>query len=90
MGVEISIPWFLQSATNGVKTLEVNGRNVGDCLRDLTCRFPTIEKELFDQKGKLSPFVDIHIGGRSIRREGLDRAVRAGDKLAILLVIGGG
>jgi molybdopterin converting factor small subunit len=90
MSVEINIPWFLQSATGGVKTAEVSGRSVGDCLRGLAERFPLIREEIFNQADELSPFIDIHLDGRSVRREGLDRAVKAGDKLAILLVVDGG
>jgi len=90
MGIKINIPWFLQRATDGVKTAEVNGDTVGDCLRNLAGLFPPVEPELFDQQGKLSPFIDIHIGGRSVYSEGLARVVKDGDELSILLVVDGG
>ena len=90
MSVRIRIPWFLQNATGGAKAVEVNGATVGDCLNELVARFPASREEIFDAEGKLSPFTDIHLGGRSIRREGLARPVQNGDELAILLIIGGG
>jgi molybdopterin synthase sulfur carrier subunit len=90
MSVRLRIPWFLQNSTGGAKTVEVNGATVGDCLKELVGRFPGAGEEIFDTEGKLSPFTDIHLGGRSIRREGLTRPVRDGDELSILLIIGGG
>ena len=90
MSVRLRIPWFLQNATGGAKSVEVSGTTVGDCLKELVARFPQAREEIFDAGGKLSPFTDIHLGGRSIRREGLARPVRDGDELAILLIIGGG
>lgn len=90
MGIKMKIPWFLQRDTNGMKEVEVNGNTVGDCLRNLVGLFPHIERELFDQQAKLSPFVDIHIGGRSVYSEGLARVVKDGDELSILLVVDGG
>jgi molybdopterin synthase sulfur carrier subunit len=90
MGVKINIPWFLQRASHGVKMAEVHGDTVGDCLKRLTERFPLLEKELFDKQGKLSPYIDIYVDGKSIYSEGLTRPVKDGDELSILFIVGGG
>jgi molybdopterin converting factor small subunit len=90
MGVKISIPWFLQRASNGAKITEVQGGTVGDCLKKLTERFPLLEKELFDKQGKLSPYIDIHVDGQSVYSEGLAKPVEDGSGLSILFIVGGG
>ena len=90
MSVKISIPWFLQRASNGVKITEVQGDTVGDCLKKLTERFPLLGKELFDKQGKLSPHIDIYIDGQSIYLEGLAKPVKDGSELSILFIVGGG
>ena len=90
MGVKISIPWFLQRASNGAKITEVQGSNVGDCLKRLTERFPLLEKELFDKQGKLSPHIDIYVDGQSVYSEGLAKPVKDGSELSILFIVGGG
>jgi molybdopterin converting factor small subunit len=90
MGVKISIPWFLQRASNGAKITEVQGCTVGDCLKRLTERFPLLEKELFDKQGKLSPYIDIYVDGQSIYSEGLTKPVKDGSELSILFIVGGG
>jgi molybdopterin synthase sulfur carrier subunit len=90
MGIKISIPWFFQRATGGAKTVELEGNTVGDCLKGLVVRFPALETELFDKQGKLSPFIDIYLDGRSVRSAGLDTPVANGDGLSILLLVDGG
>jgi molybdopterin converting factor small subunit len=90
MGVKISIPWFLQRASNGLKITEVQGDTVGDCLKRLTERFPLLEKELFEKQGKLSPYIDIYVDGQSVYSEGLTKPVKDGSELSILFIVGGG
>jgi molybdopterin synthase sulfur carrier subunit len=90
MGIKISIPWFFQRATGGAKTVELEGNTVGDCLKGLVARFPALETELFDKQGKLSPFIDLYLDGRSVRSAGLDKPVADGDGLSILLLVDGG
>jgi adenylyltransferase/sulfurtransferase len=90
MSVKINIPWLMQDATNGVEIAKVTGNNVSECLQYLAEQFPAIKKQLFDEEGKLSPFVDIHVNGMSAYPDGLAKPVKYGDELAILLVIGGG
>ena len=90
MVVKINIPWFLQRASNDVAVIEVQGDTVGDCLKRLVARFPLLEKELFDEPGRLAPQVDIYVDGRSIYAEGLARPVKDGDELSILFIVGCG
>jgi molybdopterin converting factor small subunit len=89
MRVRIDIPWFFQRAT-GVGMVELEGATVGDCLKGLVARFPALEAELFDKQGGLSPFIDIYLGGKSVRAAGQDRPVADGDELSILLLVDGG
>ncbi len=90
MSIKIDIPWFLQSLTNGTKVAQVDGSTVGECLEHLVERFPIIEKELFDKKGKLFAYIDIYINGESAYPEELAKSVKDGDELYITLIIGGG
>ena len=90
MAIKIEIPWFLQRASNGIKITEVKGDTVDHCLKRLVEQFPLLEKELFDEKGRLAPHVDIYVNGRSIHAEGLNKTVKDGDELSILFVISGG
>ena len=90
MAVKIEIPWFLQRASSGIKITEVKGNTVDGCLKRLVERFPLLEKELFDEKGRLASHIDIYVNGHSIHAEGLSKTVKDGDELSILFVISGG
>lgn len=90
MSIKIDIPWFLQPASNGVATTEIQGDTVGDCLKELVARFPQLEKEIFDEQGRLAPHIAIYVDGSSIHTEGLTKAVKDGTELSILFLISGG
>lgn len=90
MSIKINITSSLQHATNGVKVAKVNGNTVGECLKHLTEQFPPIEEQLFDKQGNLDAFINIYINGESIYPVELAKPVKDGDKLSILLIIGGG
>lgn len=90
MSVNITIPGFLQRATNGIKTAKVHGNTVGECLKKLVELFPPIGNELLDKQGELLPYVDIRVSGHSAHPEGLAKPVKDGDELYILFILGGG
>ena len=90
MSVSIKIPWFLQTGTGGIKVAEVSGATVGECLKMLVNKYPSVKPELFDKDDKLSPFIDIHVNGKSAYSEGLQKEVCDGDVLAPLLIVDGG
>ncbi len=90
MGIKIDIHPTLHQFTNGQAVAEVNGDTVGQCLDDLVKQFPSIEKILFDKKGKLLSYVDIYVNLESSYPEELAKPVKDGDELHITLVIAGG
>lgn len=85
----MSFPWFLQSATGGVKSAEVNGKTVGECIDAIIAAYPAIREELYDGD-KFSPYIDIHIDGRSVYSQGLAQPIADGSQLSLLLIVGGG
>ena len=90
MSVKINIPQFLQHLANDVKTADVNGSTVGECLNDLVKRFPQFEELLFDKNGKLLKYVDVYINEESTYPEELAKPVNDGDELYIMNIIAGG
>ena len=90
MSVIINIPSNLHHFTNDRAVAEVNGNTVGQCLNDLTKRFPGIETGLFGKNGKLLNYVDIYVNREDAYPEELAKPVEDGDELHILYIIGGG
>ena len=90
MSIKVNISPYLQYFINGVKTTEVDGSTVGDCLKHLVEQFPTIEKRLVDINGNLLKYCVIFVNGECIYPEGLAKPVKDGDELSIIVVFGGG
>ena len=88
--IKINIPAYMQSFTNNMKAVEVNGSTVGECLSHLVKQFPGMKKQLFSKHGDLFESIIISINGESAYPEQLAKPVKDGDELNILFVIGGG
>ncbi len=90
MSIKINIPSYMQSFTDNMRIVEVNGSTVGECLNHLVKQFPGIKKRLFSKKGNLFENIIISINGESAYLEQLAKPVKDGDDLNIVLIIGGG
>ena len=90
MGVRIRLHPLLQDMVNGQEMVEVEGKNVGECLRDLIRQFPGMRENIFDKHGKLHRHVEIFINGRSASAEELAAPVSDGDELSLLMLLSGG
>jgi len=90
MSIKVHLYSSLQSYTGGQNVVEVNGDTVGNCLGDLTGKYPGIKKILFDEQGNLSDQIFVSINLESAYRAKSDEPVKDGDTLYIVLVIAGG
>ena len=90
MSVKIHIRPGLEQLAQGQPVVEVKGSTVGECLNNLIKLFPDIKPALFADNGKVLDYVDIFVNGQSSYPDELARAVKDGDELHILRVIGGG
>ena len=90
MGVKIYIAPYLQEHTKNKATIEVRGRNVGECLDELVKEFPEMEKILFSEGRKLFPYMSIFLNLSDTYPEDLAKPVRDGDEISIAYIIAGG
>ena len=90
MSKTIKIHQSLRNLTDGQSTVEVNGATVGECLKELVKRFPSIEPQLFNKKGTLYNYVEIYANSKSTYPEELAFPVKDGDELTIILMLAGG
>ncbi len=88
MSVRVDCGPLLSHYTDNQRLVEVEGRTVGECLRQLVERFPRLK--LFDKDGGLLAYIDIYINAESAYPGELDRPVQDGDEISILLMIDGG
>ena len=91
MAATLLIPTALRSFTEGKSRLDAEGETAGALLRWLAETFPDIGPHLFEDDGRLRPYVNIFVGEEDIRfLDGLETPVAAGTEVAIVPAIAGG
>jgi molybdopterin converting factor small subunit len=89
MSIEISIHKTHRRYTDGRETIEVEGKDVGECLKDLAKKFPPLNKEIF-KNGKLNPIIEVYLNGASAFPNELIKPVKDGDKINLVYMLSGG
>ena len=87
----ILIPTPLRQFVAGSDTVEVDARTVGEALRQLVAAHPQIERNLFNEQGRLRSFVNVYVDDEDIRyldRE--DTALEGTSTISIVPSIAGG
>jgi molybdopterin converting factor small subunit len=91
MGVKILIPTPLRRFTAETGEVEVEGATVGEALKALTDRFPSLQRHLYTDEGALRSFVNVFLNDEDVRHLGRDATpVQQGDTLSIIPSIAGG
>ena len=90
MSIKVHIHPSLQHITKEHETVEVNGSTIGECFRDLITQYPELDEWLFEEKEKLSKYIDIFVNDESAYPEELAKSLKDGDEIYILMQIAGG
>ena len=88
--VRVKIPAMFQSATGGVKTAEVSGATIGECLKQLVIQYPAVRRMLFDEGDNLSGYLLVILNGTGIRGDLYNIPVKPGDEIYPMILIEGG
>ena len=67
MAVTLHIPTPLRVYTERQASVTVEATTVGEALHALTTRYPSLQKHLRDNEGKLRSFVNVYLGEEDIR-----------------------
>ena len=87
----ILIPTPLRQFAEKQNTVEVAGATVGEALAALTAKFPDLQKQIFNEEGKLRSFVNVYLNDEDIRYLKKDATpVVDADTLSIVPSIAGG
>jgi molybdopterin synthase sulfur carrier subunit len=91
MAVKVRIPAPLQTLTQNLGLLEVEGATVGEVLLALEERYPGFHERLYDDSGELQRFINIYVNEEDIRfLEGIATPLSEGDEVSIIPAIAGG
>jgi len=88
MSTKVNSGPLLSRYTDTQNIVEVDGKTVGECLKNLVEQFPKLE--LFDKNGRLLDYFGIYVNGESAYPNELDTPVKDDDELSIVLMIAGG
>jgi len=87
----LKIPTPLRPYAEGKSTLTLPGNAVEDVLEQAVETYPMLEKHLFNDEGKLRPYVNLFLGEENINHlEGLKTSLSDEDTLMIIPSIAGG
>jgi molybdopterin/thiamine biosynthesis adenylyltransferase/rhodanese-related sulfurtransferase/molybdopterin converting factor small subunit len=91
MSVTIHIPTPLRRFTGDQGEVQVDGGTVGEALRDLIRRHPTLQRHLYTDDGTLRSFVNLFLNDEDVRHlQKGETPIAAGDTLSIIPSIAGG
>jgi molybdopterin synthase sulfur carrier subunit len=91
MAVKVRIPAPLQTLTQNLGLLEVEGATVGEVLLALEERYPGFHERLYDDSGELQRFINIYVNEEDIRfLQGIATPLTEGDEVSIIPAIAGG
>lgn len=90
MSIQIKLHKTHRQYTDGMENIEVEGKTVNECLQHLIEKYPPLEKEIFQKKGKLSPIIEVYLNGESTYPDELNMKVKDGDKIHLIYFLAGG
>jgi len=90
MSISVLIPTLLRPLTNGEKTVQAQGRCVGEVIDHLDRQFPGIKEKLVNGEA-LHRFVNVYVNDNDVRfADGLKTPIQTGDSLTVLPAVAGG
>ncbi|HRA00971.1 MAG TPA: molybdopterin-synthase adenylyltransferase MoeB, partial [Thermoflexales bacterium] len=91
MSISIRIPTPLRAHTAGAKQVSLEAGTVAQALDALAALYPSLKTHLFDDAGKLRPFVNVYVGDEDVRYlNGMETALPDGAALSIIPGVAGG
>lgn len=90
MSVRVHLHRSHRAAADNLKSVDVDGHTVSDCLAALIRRFPGLESKLFTSSGSLRRSVEIYVNRQSAFPNELAQRVKDGDDIHLTLILTGG
>lgn len=86
--MRVRLPTLLDSYTDGVRELELEGATVDEILVALDARYPGVRFRLVDEQDRIRPHINVYVG-RDMARD-LTTPVTADQTLQIVGALSGG
>ena len=91
MGVKVLLPTALRAYANNQDAVTVEGKKVGDVMRNLIAGYPQLRTHLLDDDGNVRNFVNVYLNEDHIKGAALkDTTVSDGDEVVLVPAVAGG
>jgi len=90
MGVKVNLHLTLRRYADDREVVDVEGKTIGECLRNLVKMFPGLEAHIFDKKGGLNNTIEIYLNLQSAYPNELLKPVKDGDEIHVTMMLAGG
>ena len=90
MSIEMQLPSVFSRYADDKTSVNVEGSTIGECLLDLTRQHPKLANLLLNKDSSLLHTYSVFINGESTYPDEMNKPVKDGDKLHIVLIIHGG
>jgi molybdopterin converting factor small subunit len=87
----LKIPTPLRSYTDGQSEVKVGGENIGEAMKQLVDKYPTLKPHLYNGDGRLRPFVNLFLGENNVNDlQGLETPLDENARVILIPSIAGG
>lgn len=86
--MQVSIPSALLSYTNGAAVVAAEGATVDEVLRDLDRRYQGLRFRVIDEQDRIRRHMKVFVNNDQV--DDVRRAVRADDRVHLLMALSGG
>lgn len=91
MSVIVKIPIPYKGLIRGERVLPLKGESIRELIKNLEEDSPGVEETVFNEEGNLKRYIKIFVNGKEIVfLDGLKTILKDGDKVVIILAVGGG
>jgi len=91
MGVNVLLPTALRAYANNQDTVAVEGKKLGDVMRNLIAGYPQLRAHLLDDSGNVRNFVNVYLNDDHIKGASLkDTPCNDGDEVVLVPAVAGG
>jgi len=91
MSVIVKIPIPYKGLIRGERVLPLKGKSIRELIKNLEEGSPGVEETVFNEGGNLKRYIKIFVNRREIAfLDGLKTILKDGDKVVIILAVGGG
>ena len=90
MSVKVNIHPYLKHLADNNDFIMVEGKNIGECLEEVTRQYPELDEWFFNKERGMNPMFEVYLNMGSPIPEGLAMPVKSGDAIDLIITISGG